>query len=205
MEDKINIVIADDNANIRSTLKDILTEKGYIVDTVDNGYELLSYLRNNSPQIVILDLVMPGKDGVEIFYSLKTIRPEIKIIIYTGFHNYAGSLYARNADKFILKNEPPEKLLNAIEELTYGLRRIEMETRNRIKDVLAKLLRVRPEELKDELTLENSISVDSTEMVEAAIALEKAFNVKLSPKEINKFSTLNDIEKIIQSKINSHL
>lgn len=76
-----------------------------------------------------------------------------------------------------------------------------METRDRIKDVLTKLLRVRPEELKDELTLENSIGVDSTEMVEAVIALEKAFNVKLSPKEINKFSTLNDIEKIIQSKI----
>lgn len=120
MEDKINIVIADDNANICSTLKDILTEKGYIVNTVNNGYELLAYLRNNSPQIVILDLIMPGKDGVEIFYSLKTIRPEIKIIIYTGFHRYEGTLYARNADKFILKDDPPEKLLNAIEELTQG-------------------------------------------------------------------------------------
>lgn len=117
MADKINIVIADDNLNILSTLKDILTEKGYIVNTVNNGYELLAYLRNNSPQIVILDLIMPGKDGVEIFYSLKSIRPEVKIIIYTGFHKYEGSLYARNADKFLLKDEPPEKLLDAIEEL----------------------------------------------------------------------------------------
>lgn len=76
-----------------------------------------------------------------------------------------------------------------------------METKDKIKDVLVKHLKVRAEELKDELTLENSIGVDSTEMVEAVIALEKAFNVKLSPKEITKFSTLNDIEKIIQSKI----
>lgn len=76
-----------------------------------------------------------------------------------------------------------------------------METKKRIRDVLVKLLKVRPEELKDDLSLENSIGVDSTEMVEVMIALEKEFGTKLSPKEITKFSTLNDIEKVIQSKI----
>lgn len=76
-----------------------------------------------------------------------------------------------------------------------------METRDRIKDVLVKLLRVRPEELKDDVKLYDGIGVDSTEMVETVIALEKAFCTKLSPKEITKFSTINDIEKVIQSKI----
>ena len=64
-----------------------------------------------------------------------------------------------------------------------------------------KLLKVRPEELKDDVTLQDGIGVDSTEMVETVIALEKAFNTKLSPKEITKFSTLNDIEKVINSKL----
>lgn len=73
--------------------------------------------------------------------------------------------------------------------------------KDQIRDILAKLLKVKPEELKDELTLQDSIGVDSTEMVETVIALEKAFNTKLSPKEITKFSTINDIEKVIQSKI----
>jgi acyl carrier protein len=62
-------------------------------------------------------------------------------------------------------------------------------------------LRVKQEELKDDVSLQDSIGVDSTEMVEAVIALEKAFTTKLSAKEITKFSTLNDIEKIIQSKL----
>lgn len=76
-----------------------------------------------------------------------------------------------------------------------------METRDRIKDVLAKLLRARLEELKDDANLYDGIGVDSTEMVETVIALEKAFCTKLSPKEITKFSTINDIEKVIRAKI----
>lgn len=67
--------------------------------------------------------------------------------------------------------------------------------------MLAKLLRVRPEELKDDVNLYDGIGVDSTEMVETVIALEKPFCTKLSPKEITKFSTINDIEKVIRAKI----
>jgi acyl carrier protein len=76
-----------------------------------------------------------------------------------------------------------------------------MATKEQIKDVIIKLLKIRPEELKDDISLQNSIGVDSTEMVETVIALEKAFGAKLSPKEITKSSTINDIEKIIQSKL----
>ena len=76
-----------------------------------------------------------------------------------------------------------------------------MGTKEKIKEVLINLLKVRPEELKEDVKLYDGIGVDSTEMVETVIALEKAFCTKLSPKEITKFSTINDIEKVIQSKI----
>ncbi|MFY9402588.1 MAG: phosphopantetheine-binding protein [Candidatus Omnitrophota bacterium] len=75
-----------------------------------------------------------------------------------------------------------------------------MDTKAKIKEVLVDLLKVKPEELKDDLSLQDSVGVDSTEMVESVIALEKAFGVKLSPKEITKFSTIDDIEKVILSK-----
>ena len=76
-----------------------------------------------------------------------------------------------------------------------------MDIKTQIKDVLVKLLKVKPEELKDDVTLLDGIGVDSTEMVETVIALEKTFGTKLSPKEITKFSTINDIDKVIQSKL----
>ena len=75
-----------------------------------------------------------------------------------------------------------------------------MDTKAKIKDTLVNLLKVRPEELKDDINLQDSIGVDSTEMVETVIALEKAFGTKLSPKEITKFSTIEDIVKVIESK-----
>ena len=76
-----------------------------------------------------------------------------------------------------------------------------MEIKAKVKEVLVNLLRVKPEELKDDVSLEDSIGVDSTEMVEAVIALEKAFATKLTAKEITKSSTLNDIQKVIESKL----
>ncbi|MFA5116899.1 MAG: acyl carrier protein, partial [Candidatus Omnitrophota bacterium] len=63
------------------------------------------------------------------------------------------------------------------------------------------LLKIKPEELQDDVKLYDGIGVDSTEMVEFVIALEKAVGKKLSAKEITKFSTINEIEKVVQSKL----
>ena len=76
-----------------------------------------------------------------------------------------------------------------------------METKTKIKEILSDLLKVKIEELQDGLSLLDSIGVDSTEMVESVIALEKSFGVKLSPKEITKTSTINDIAANIQAKL----
>jgi len=76
-----------------------------------------------------------------------------------------------------------------------------MDTKIKVKEVLANLLKVKIEELKDDLSLQGSIGVDSTEMVESVIALEKSFEVKLNIKEITKNSTINEITNNIQSKL----
>ncbi len=117
MPQKTKIVIADDNAAIRSTLKDILAEKGFLVEVVQNGYDLLLYLRKNPVDIIILDMVMPVKGGMEIFSAIRSLRPNIKIIIYTGFRKYENSIYARSADRFLLKGGDPAKLLKAVQVL----------------------------------------------------------------------------------------
>jgi acyl carrier protein len=75
-----------------------------------------------------------------------------------------------------------------------------MDIKATVKDTLVNLLKIKPEELQDDVKLYDGIGVDSTEMVEFVIALEKAVGKKLSPKEITKFSTINEIEKVIQSK-----
>ena len=118
MPKKIRIIIADDDLRIRSNLKDILTEKGFLTETVKNGYELLSRIKNKPPHLVILDLIMPEKDGIDILSTIKSISPHIKIIIYTGFKKYEQTIYAYAADKFLVKGDNPEQILQAINELT---------------------------------------------------------------------------------------
>lgn len=76
-----------------------------------------------------------------------------------------------------------------------------MDTKATVKGVLVKLLSVKPEEISDDAPLVHGIGVDSTEMVEFVIALEKAFSTKLSPKEITKNSTVNEIVKNIEGKL----
>ena len=76
-----------------------------------------------------------------------------------------------------------------------------MDTKAKIKEILVNLLSIKPQEIKDEVSLQDCIGVDSTEMVESVIALEKAFGVKLSPKEITKHSCVNEIEENINAKL----
>lgn len=78
-----------------------------------------------------------------------------------------------------------------------------MEVKERVRETLINLLKLKPSEVQDDAKLCDGIGVDSTEMVEFVIALEKAFAVKLSPKEITKFCSVNDIEKIMQDKMAS--
>lgn len=117
MQKKIRILIADDDPTICATLKDIFTEKGFLAETVRNGYELLSAVKRKIPHIIILDLMMPEKDGITVISSVKSICKDIKIVIYTGFKKYADSTYAKSVDKFLLKGENPEKIVQAINEL----------------------------------------------------------------------------------------
>jgi len=118
VQKKSYILVADDNPNIRKTLKDILTEKGYNVKMVSNGFDLLSAVREQHPRILVLDLMMPEKDGLEVFSTVKSLAPDTRVIIYTGCERYRNSAYARNADKFIAKTEGPKVLLKVIEELS---------------------------------------------------------------------------------------
>ena len=76
-----------------------------------------------------------------------------------------------------------------------------MELKEQIKETIVSALNIKPQELKEGVSLENSLGVDSTEMVELTVALSKKFNIKLADKEISKTSTLGDIENVVKSKL----
>ena len=117
---KSRVLIADDNLNILQTLKDVLEENGYHVDTVKDGYEVLAHLKENTTDVIILDLMMPHKNGTEIICAIKSISPNTKTIVYTGFQKYKHFENNNCVDKFILKGSGFQELLEVLEEVQKG-------------------------------------------------------------------------------------
>ena len=114
---RAKIVIADDNPDIRELISEILNSTGFAAESVKNGYELLSYLETNNPSVIVLDLMMPDKDGLSIIDTIKQVSPYSRIVIYTGHQEYENSVYARAADGFLVKGQNVEKLVNMIQNL----------------------------------------------------------------------------------------
>ena len=82
---KARIICVDDEAVILDSFRKILVLDGYAVDTVENGKEALGLIQTHSYDFVFTDLKMPDLDGVEVTKSVKHIRPDIDVIIITGY------------------------------------------------------------------------------------------------------------------------
>lgn len=80
-----HILVIDDDETICSLFRDILDSAGYKVSTTDNSYEGLKIIQNGDFDLVFLDLKMPGLDGAELFGQIRTIRPEMPVIVVTGY------------------------------------------------------------------------------------------------------------------------
>ena len=82
---KAKIICVDDEAIILDSFRKILVLDGYSVDTVENGREALEMLKTNHYDFLFTDLKMPIMDGVEVTKATKALRPDIDVVIITGF------------------------------------------------------------------------------------------------------------------------
>ena len=80
-----NVLVIDDEPNIANNVKRILTRKGYPVDQAVNKEEALSKIGEKTYELVLLDLKIPGVQGMELLRAIKDKRPETKVIIITGY------------------------------------------------------------------------------------------------------------------------
>ena len=114
------LLLADDEANIRISLTDILEEYGYEVIQAVNGQEAIEKARRENPDLVLLDTIMPGIGGIEVCRQIKQIEKlPCKVIVYTGKIDAIDAVKAREngADDYCIKGQNPELLLEAIKRL----------------------------------------------------------------------------------------
>lgn len=114
----IKILVADDEPDIQEILRFNLEQEGFIVTTVSNGREAIEAAKKERPQLIILDVMMPGKNGMEVCAHLRTL-PEFKktmILFLTALNDDASEIKGLElgADDFLIKPLRTKALISKI-------------------------------------------------------------------------------------------
>jgi CheY-like chemotaxis protein len=118
MDTKKTIMVVDDNPDIITIVKTILEGRGYSVFSASSGLELLNMLSDQKPDLIILDIMMPEMDGLEVLTRLKSKSETatIPVILLTAKVQYEDVLggYKLGADYYITKPFTSTQLVNGI-------------------------------------------------------------------------------------------
>lgn len=117
------ILVIDDEMAIRTMLRRILEREGFVVVDAPDGRAGIAALRLQAPDVVLTDLFMPDKDGIEVIQEVRSLWTETRIIAMTGgqLQNSLGSIVqpaalSLGADRILIKPFDQRTLLSAIED-----------------------------------------------------------------------------------------
>ena len=120
----IRVLIADDHAVVRLGLKQILTEDPEIIikDDVSNGADALDKIRKNQYDILILDISMPGINGLDVLREVRSSSPDLPVLILSihSEDQYAVRVLKDGASGYMTKEAAPSELINAVKSIISG-------------------------------------------------------------------------------------
>jgi DNA-binding response OmpR family regulator len=127
---KSHILVVDDEPVARQSLTDILRLEGYTVNSVPNGQAAVEYVRTHPVELIVVDLRMPGMDGLEVVQVVNQISPETEVILLTAFGSTESAIQALRLriHDYLLKPAPPAQVVNSVKK---GLSRREARLRMR--------------------------------------------------------------------------
>lgn len=111
---KKRILLVDDEEGIRLLYREEFEEEGYDVATASNGEEALEKFSQESPDLVILDINMPGMNGIEVLRRMKEINPELPVILSSAYQEYKQDLGTWASEDYIVKSANMDELKNAV-------------------------------------------------------------------------------------------
>ena len=135
-----SVLIVDDEEGIRETLSGIFQDEGYNVITAGSGEEALNILKEQSPDLVLLDVWLPGIDGVETLQEIKKTNPELPVVIISGHGNIELAVKATRVGAYDFLEKPLslERVL-LVARRALEKRTLEMENRALKQDLTRKL------------------------------------------------------------------
>jgi DNA-binding NarL/FixJ family response regulator len=120
----IRILIADDHAIVRAGLKEFVAGEidMEVAGEAATGAQVIDLVRGGAFDVVLLDIAMPDRNGVDTLKTLKALRPELPVLILSGFaeKQYAVNLLRAGASGYLNKEAAPSQLVGAIRTVAQG-------------------------------------------------------------------------------------
>ncbi len=122
----IRLLLADDQALVRGALATLLDLEPdmTVVAEVGRGDEVVAAARESNPDVALLDVEMPGMDGIEATRELRAVLPDVKVVIVTTFGRpgFLRRALVAGANGFVVKDTPARQLADAVRRVNSGLR-----------------------------------------------------------------------------------
>ena len=124
MDQLIRVLIVDDHLVVRKALRSLLTSKYRIevVGEADNGIEAVNMVHSLQPDVILMDLVMPGKNGIDTTREIIREEPGARVLILTSFGDEKQIMASVKAGAvgYVLKDASPDELIHAIHGAQMG-------------------------------------------------------------------------------------
>jgi CheY-like chemotaxis protein len=111
------ILVVEDEKNLRLLYKHDLEEEGHTVIAAANAIEGLEALEQQVPDLVVLDIRMPGMDGLEAMGRILDRNPRIPVILNSAYSSYKDNFMSWAADAYIIKSADTSQLRNKVREI----------------------------------------------------------------------------------------
>ena len=138
----IKILVADDHAIVREGLKQIVAEESdmIVAGEAPNATELFTFINNESWDIIVLDINMPGKSGLEALKEIKIQHPKIPVLILSMFgeDQYGIRAIKAGASGYLKKVSAPNELVSAIRKIVNGGKYINPSLAEKLADIVDK-------------------------------------------------------------------
>jgi DNA-binding response OmpR family regulator len=114
----LNVLLVDDEVEFVQTLAERLQLRGFDIRTAGDGEEAISQMANSLPDLVVLDVMMPGLGGLEVLKQIKTEHPKIPVILLTGRGSTADGIEGMRLGAFdyLMKPIDIDELIQKIHE-----------------------------------------------------------------------------------------
>ncbi len=115
---KFNILVVDDEPVARQSLTDILKLEGHLVNSAPNGQAAVEYVRTHPVDLMIVDLRMPGMDGLEVVQVVNQVSPETEVILLTAFGSTETAIQALRLriHDYLLKPASPAQIIASVKK-----------------------------------------------------------------------------------------